>query len=125
MGLFAFLSPTELPLRIIQVTLGCGISLLVNTGVIMIAAEAVVAVIADKLHKKFGNINFATDCIALAVGLLLSYLFFGTLFEHGIGIVTVISALAVGTVVKTADHITKPLCSQFIGQREAIYENLN
>ena len=122
MNWLAFLQPQSFITELICLLCGCclmgiGISFLVNARVIMIATEAMTLVIAEKCNKKFGNIKIIVDISAVLIGLVLSYLFFGAFFSHGIGLGTVISAFTVGNVVKIADKAIKPLTAHFTAQK--------
>lgn len=97
--------PTDVyPVRILMViigviVLGFGISLSVIANVIMNSGEAFVKVLADAVHKNFGNVKTVFDISCVLLSIVLSLVFFdfsivGT--REG----TIIAAFCTGSVVK-------------------------
>ncbi len=81
------------------IILGFGISLSFIANVIMNSGEALVKVIADTLHKEFGNVKIVFDISSVTLSVILSLIFFdfqlvGT--REG----TLIAAVGTGMVVK-------------------------
>lgn len=99
MGALWWLNPTELPLQLASLALGCailgfGVSVEVAPNVIVVPGEGIVHAIASVTEKPFGTVKMCFDCTLVIVACALSFAFFGYL--NGLGVGTIISALAVG-----------------------------
>ena len=80
-------------------TLGFGIALTVIANVIMNSGEAFVKVVADTIHKDFGNVKIVFDILNVTTAIILSLIFFN--FEiKGAREGTVSAALFTGVAVK-------------------------
>lgn len=90
-------------------TLGFGIALTVIANVIMNSGEAFVKVVADTIHKDFGNVKIVFDIFNVTTAIILSLIFFN--FEiKGAREGTVIAALFTGVAVKCFTKLMrKPL----------------
>ena len=102
MGLLWWLNPTSVLACAASLLLGCcilgfGISVEVAPNVIVVPGEGVVRAISSVLDKPFGTCKLCFDGSLVAIACALSVLFFGYL--SGLGVGTVISALAVGPIV--------------------------
>ena len=102
MGLLWWLNPTSVLACAASLLLGCcilgfGISVEVAPNVIVVPGEGVVRAISSVLDKPFGTCKLCFDGSLVAIACALSVLFFGYL--NGLGVGTVISALAVGPIV--------------------------
>ena len=102
MGLLWWLNPTSVLACAASLLLGCcilgfGISVEVAPNVIVVPGEGVVRTISSVLDKPFGTCKLCFDGSLVAIACALSVLFFGYL--SGLGVGTVISALAVGPIV--------------------------
>ena len=102
MSLLSWLNPSSIPLRLIGLAAGCvilafGICVEVAPDVIVVPGEGVVRAIARVSGREFGKVKICFDVTLIAISFLSSLLFFHGL--QGIGIGTVISALAVGPIV--------------------------
>ena len=88
---------------LIFLAVGCivmafGISLEVLANVIMLPAEALVRALSLRYHWQFGNVKVVFDTSLTLAAALLAMIFFYKL--NGVREGTVISALAVGQIVK-------------------------
>lgn len=91
------------------IVLGFGIALSVIANVIMNSGEAFVKALADRIHKKFGNVKIGFDISCVLLALLLSLVFFNFSIV-GTREGTVIAALCTGLVVKFFQkYLTKPV----------------
>lgn len=102
MGLLSWLAPVGLPAQLASLALGCcilgfGLSVEVAPSVIVVPGEGIVRAIAGKLGCPFGTCKLCFDATLVLTACGLSLLFFGYL--NGLGVGTVISALAVGPIV--------------------------
>ena len=110
MLLFGFLNPVSFPARLLSLLVGCcilafGVCIEVAPNVVMVPGEAIVRVLADKLHKPFGSMKVYFDVTLIVIATILSFVFFGRL--NGVGIGTVICALLVGRLVNFFNkHLT-------------------
>lgn len=101
-GLLGFFEAGSLPVQLACVMLGCvvlafGISVEVAPGVILVPGEGAVRAIASVCTARFGTVKICFDLSLVAIALVLSLTFFGEI--RGLGVGTVISALAVGKLV--------------------------
>ncbi len=97
-----WLSPDTWVMRGLSLLLGCvvlalGISIEVAPNVIVVPGEGIVRAIAQASKKEFGKIKVYFDITLIAIGATCSFLFFHSL--QGMGIGTLISAIAVGKFV--------------------------
>lgn len=89
----------QIVLYIVGTLLCCGaIGLLFNTYLPPEAYELCVKEVAFQLHKPIHIVKTVYDCCSLAVALVLSLSFFGTI--RGIGIGTVVCAFLYGTLIR-------------------------
>lgn len=77
--------------------LGLGVAIEVAPNVLMVPGEGIVRAISTVCHKRFGSTKVVFDCSLVAIAVVLSLAFFGTL--RGVGLGTLISALVVGRFV--------------------------
>ena len=96
MAALSWLNPAELPLQLASLALGCailgfGVSVEVAPNVIVVPGEGIVRAIASVTEKPFGTVKMCFDCTLVIVACALSFAFF-----NGLGVGTIISALAVG-----------------------------
>lgn len=92
--------------------LGFGIAIQVVADAILNSGEAFVKAVADTLHKEFGNVKVVFDVCNVAVAIILSLIFFGTIKGTREG--TIIAALTLGFVVKFITPKIKPFLMKFI-----------
>lgn len=86
-------------LYIVGAVLCCaGLGMLFSTYLPTEAYELFVKELAAKLHKPVTTVKTVYDCCSLALSVLLSFLFFGTL--RGIGIGTVVCAFGYGSLIR-------------------------
>lgn len=102
-----WLIPTQLqgplPMKLLYLAVGCpimalGITLEVFGGVVILPGEGFVKALAEKTGWEFGNVKMGFDCALTAVAAVLSLFAFHRL--NGVGVGTVISALAVGQLIR-------------------------
>lgn len=124
MSLLALFQPETLLLKLISLVLGCavlgfGISVEVAPDVLLVPGEGVVRALAAASGKRFGSVKVMFDVALVATAVVLSFLFFGRL--NGIGVGTVISALAVGRFVNLFNRSLPliPYIRSFAPQRAA------
>lgn len=101
-GLLGFFEPANLAVQLLCVVLGCvvlafGISIEVAPNVILVPGEGAVRAIAARCTARFGTVKICFDMTLVAIALVLSLIFFHGI--QGLGLGTIISALAVGKVV--------------------------
>lgn len=102
MGLLWWLSPSSLPAELLTLAAGCcilafGISVEVAPDVIVVPGEGIVRAISSTLDRPFGTCKLCFDTTLVAIACALSMHFFGYL--NGLGVGTIVSALAVGPIV--------------------------
>ena len=97
MGLLSWMEVGVLPMRLLALAVGFGISVEVAPRVLMVPGEGIVQAIAVVTGRQFGNVKTAFDATLVSTALLLSLLFFHQL--QGLEIGTIFSALAVGRFV--------------------------
>ena len=99
--------PTQLngpiSLKVLYLVLGCpimalGITLEVLANVTILPGEGIVKTLAAKGGWEFGNVKVAFDCTLTVIASVIAFLAFGRL--NGVGVGTLVSALAVGQLVK-------------------------
>lgn len=91
------------------IVLGFGIALSVIANVIMNSGEAFVKALAERIHKKFGNVKIGFDISNVVLALLLSLVFFDFTIV-GMREGTIIAAFCTGVVVKFFQkYLTKPV----------------
>lgn len=120
MGLLGWLSPESVPAMLLSLAVGCvilafGISIEVAPDVIVVPGEGIVRAISTTLEKPFGSCKLCFDTTLVVIACALSLLFFGYL--NGLGVGTIVSALAVGPIVNVINaHV--PLVSAIRGLRD-------
>ncbi len=106
-----WLIPTQLngplPMKLLFLVIGCpimafGITLEVFGGVLMLPGEGVVKALAEKSGQEFGNVKVVFDCILTLIAAAIALVAFHRL--NGVGVGTLVSALAVGQCVKLYSH---------------------
>lgn len=107
MALLGFFQPETLPVRLISLVVGCvilavGISIEVAPDTLMVPGEGIVRAISQVSGRRFGTVKVYFDVTLIVIAVALSFLFFGRL--NGIGLGTVVSALAVGKIVNIVDR---------------------
>ena len=100
--------PNEPYLQIILYIVGAifccaGLGLLFSTYLPTEAYELFVKELSKKLHKPVTTVKTVYDCGSLALSVLLSFLFFGTI--RGIGIGTVICAFLYGFIIRIFQNL--------------------
>lgn len=78
--------------------LGFGITLGVIADVVLTSAEGLVKAISDTIHKEFSNVKIAFDIVWVAMAIVLSLIFFGSL--QGVREGTIFAAIFTGISVK-------------------------
>lgn len=101
-NLLGFFEPGSIAVQLVCVVLGCivlafGISIEVAPNVILVPGEGAVRAIAARCTARFGTVKICFDMTLVAIALVLSFIFFHGI--QGLGLGTVISALAVGKIV--------------------------
>lgn len=91
------------PISLAYLAVGClvmalGVALEVMADVIMLPGEAFVRALSQRLGKQFGNVKVCFDSILTVLAAVIALCAFGKL--NGVGEGTVVSALAVGQLVK-------------------------
>ena len=102
MGLLSWLEPDTLPAQLLALAAGCavlafGISIEVAPRVLMVPGEGIVQAITAVSGCRFGSVKVGFDATLVATALVPSLLFFHRL--QGLGVGTILSALAVGRIV--------------------------
>ena len=106
--------PTQLngplSLKVLYLILGCpimalGITLEVLANVTILPGEGIVKTLSAKGGWEFGNVKVAFDCTLTAIASVIAFITFGRL--NGVGIGTLVSALAVGQLVKLYSRCIK------------------
>lgn len=99
--------PTQLggplPMKLLYLAVGCptmafGIALEIFGDVVILPGEGFVKALADKTGWEFGNVKVGFDFLLTLAAAALAFAFFGRL--NGVGVGTLISAMAVGQFVK-------------------------
>lgn len=80
------------------VVLGFGVALTVIADLLMNSGEAFVKAVADKIHKKFGDVKIGFDIFCVVISVLISLICFNMKIV-GTGMGTLISALLTGKIV--------------------------
>lgn len=112
MALLAGFSPQGIVAQVLGVIAGCavlafGICIEVAPQVIVVPGEGAVRAIAQVTQKRFGTIKVMFDATLVVTALVLSFLFFGEV--RGLGLGTIIAALAVGRFCNLFNTYFKPL----------------
>lgn len=99
MSFLGWLNPATLPLQLASLAVGCailgfGVSVEVAPNVITVPGEGIVRAIAAVTEKPFGTVKTCFDTTLVVIACIMSFIFFGRL--NGLGVGTIISALAVG-----------------------------
>lgn len=102
MSALSWFNPDTLVLRGVSLIAGCiilalGISIEVAPNVIVVPGEGIVRAIAQVTGREFGKIKVCFDVILILIALIFSLLFFHNI--QGLGIGTIVSAVAVGKLV--------------------------
>lgn len=102
MNLMYWLHPELWWEKLLSLLAGCvilalGISIEVAPNVLVVPGEGIVRALSTVLHQKFGTVKIVFDVTLVVIAASLSFLFFSQL--KGLGLGTVISALAVGKIV--------------------------
>lgn len=102
MSLLAFLEPSNVVAQVASVVVGCcflafGVTIEVAPNAVFVPGEGAVRAIAAVSKIRFGTVKIAFDSTLVAIGIVLSFVFFGSL--QGIGVGTIISAFLVGKIV--------------------------
>lgn len=103
-------SPLSSVSFVLYLVLGCpimslGITLEVLANVTILPGEGIVKTLAAKGGWEFGNVKVAFDCTLTAIASVIAFITFGRL--NGVGIGTLVSALAVGQLVKLYSRCIK------------------
>ena len=83
--------------------MGFGIVIEVSPNVLMVPGEGIVRALSIVAHAKYGTTKIVFDITLIAIAVVLSFAFFGTL--RGVGLGTVISALCVGSVINGVNRV--------------------
>lgn len=103
--------PTQLHgpmhMKLFYLAIGCpimalGIALEIFGDAVILPGEGFVKALADRTGWEFGNVKVGFDCVLTLVAAALAFAFFGRL--NGVGVGTVVSAIAVGQFVKLYNH---------------------
>ncbi len=83
-----------------------GISLYMSANIVYMPVEGLVQAITDKMETvPFHRIKMGVDCLSVALGVCLSFVFLGEL--TGIREGTVISAICIGKMIPLTNRLTK------------------
>ena len=112
MALLAGYCPQGIAAQVVGVVVGCailafGICVEVAPQVIVVPGEGAVRAIAQVTQKRFGTVKVVFDATLVATALVLSFIFFGEI--RGLGLGTIIAALAVGRFCNLFNTHFKPL----------------
>lgn len=107
MNMLDAFAPSGTSAQILSLLAGCvilamGISIEVAPNVLLVPGEGVVKAISAVSRKWFGTVKVVFDTTLITLSFILSLLFFHRL--NGLGIGTVISALAVGKIVNLCNR---------------------
>lgn len=107
MNMLDVFAPSGTSAQILSLLAGCvilamGISIEVAPNVLLVPGEGVVKAISAVSRKRFGTVKVVFDTTLITLSFILSLLFFHRL--NGLGIGTVISALAVGKIVNLCNR---------------------
>ena len=107
MNMLDAFAPSGASAQILSLLAGCvilamGISIEVAPNVLLVPGEGVVKAISAVSRKRFGTVKVVFDTTLITLSFILSLLFFHRLYGLGIG--TVISALAVGKIVNLCNR---------------------
>lgn len=116
--LLAWFKPDDLVSRLTAVAVGCvlmgvSVEMTVSADVVMNTGEAVVKAFCDTFGWNFGFAKIGFDVLYVVSGLVLSLIMFGCI--NGVGIGTVILAVATGLFVNLSDKLFSPIISKFYG----------
>lgn len=111
MALTTWLVPTGLCEQVATqlagcVLLGTGIAFEVRCGSVTMPGEGISVAVSQVTHVEFPKVKITIDVLLVAIGVALSYLFFGAWQWHIIGIGTLVAMFFVGIVVKVVVRIT-------------------
>jgi len=121
--LFSIEVPSNLPVRLFLAVLsaavcGLGIFLYVGARVMPLPAEGLTEVISVKVKKPFSKVKVFFDLTMLAVSVLFSVFFLGSI--KGIGLGTLISALLIGKFVGVFSAFLKEPLALFLKNKEQL-----
>jgi len=133
---FSWLHPNSIAERFILIIVAClvtalGTSIEVIARAWMLSAEMTVYAVTKKIHKPFGNIKVAMDCILVVVSILIAWLMYHNPFGFGeyegltgvllgytegvvIGSGTLLMAVLVGTFMKFTDPVADRIMDRII-----------
>lgn len=86
--------------------LGMGIVLEIYAKVLLVPGEGVVWTISQIFDKEMGTVKICFDVTLVATAIVISFIFFHGL--NGLGLGTIVSAIAVGMFVKIFNKLFKP-----------------
>ncbi len=94
-------------MKLLYLAVGCpimalGIALEIFGDVLILPGEGFVMALAERTGWEFGNVKMGFDCLLTGIAAALALFAFGRL--NGVGVGTVISAIAVGQFVKLYNH---------------------
>ena len=88
-----------------------GLSIYMDAKLVNLPAEGFVAAVSDKIGIPFSKGKVMMDCIFVAIGICLSLLFIGGIWNIREG--TILSAIFVGKSIPFASKITRPFFIKF------------
>lgn len=84
-----------------------GVSLVVNMGVVPNAPDGLVQVVAERLHRRFGDVKVVFDFGHVVAALALSAVALGG--TGGFGVTTIVSALFLGKLINVMNALFAPV----------------
>ena len=93
------------------VVIALGLSIYMDAKLVNLPAEGFVAAVSDKIGIPFSKGKVMMDCTFVAIGICLSLLFIGGIWNIREG--TVLSAIFVGKTIPLASKMTRPLFMKF------------
>jgi uncharacterized membrane protein YczE len=111
MGLTAWLIPADFLQKVLTqlagcVLLGTGIAFEVRCGSVTMPGEGISVAVSQVTHAEFPKVKISIDVLLVAIGVALSYIFFGAWQWHIIGVGTLVAMFFVGVVVKVVIRVT-------------------
>lgn len=94
------------------VLVAIGVSAEVASDTVPLAGEGLAIAISRKAGLKFGTAKVAVDCSLVAISLILSFSFLGTM--GGVREGTVLAALLVGTIARQINKAVMPLRMRYL-----------
>jgi uncharacterized membrane protein YczE len=98
------------------VLLGTGIAFEVRCGSVTMPGEGISVAVCQVTHAEFPKVKISIDVLLVAIGVALSFLFFGDWEWHIIGVGTLVAMFFVGIVVKAVVKTT-PWFSRLLAYR--------